>query len=203
MTNQQEKKQLWLLAGGNGAGKSTFYKNYLEPRGIHFVNADNIARDIAPDSPEIVSYDASKIAKSLRANLLKEEVSFCFETVFSHPSKIDFVAEAKALGYEIILVFIHLDNSELNKARVQVRVEQGGHNVPQDKIEQRIPRTLNNIKATLPLVDEAHFLDNSSYVNPFQIVAVLRAGQLSIEQQPLPEWATTMLSEYLLESAIN
>ena len=105
----KNQPQLWLLAGGNGAGKSTFYHQFLEPLGIPFVNADIIAKKIFPKSPEERSYDAAKIAEKLRANLLQEARSFCFETVFSHPSKIDFVGHAKALGYEIILVFIHLE----------------------------------------------------------------------------------------------
>jgi len=85
---------------------------------VFIVNADNIARDIAPDAPEASSYDAARIAERLRVTLLKKGISFCFETVFSHPSKIDFVAEAKALGYEIILVFIHLDHSQVGFHRV-------------------------------------------------------------------------------------
>jgi hypothetical protein len=70
---------------------------------------------------------------------LQEGRNFYFETVFSHPSKIDFVAHAKALGYQIILVFIHLEPTALNKARVKQRTEEGGHTVPEDKIENRIP----------------------------------------------------------------
>ena len=194
---EQTKKQLWLLAGGNGSGKSTFYRLYLAPRNIHFVNADNIARDIAPDNPEIISYNAARIAERLRNNLLKKGISFCFETVFSHPSKIDFIAEAKALHYEIILVFIHLNNTELNKARVKIRVQQGGHNVPEQKIEQRIPRTLDNIKKVLPLVDEAYLLDNASFQDPFRTIASLRNGQLNSHCNTLPDWAQSLLSEYL------
>ena len=94
------RKQLWLLAGGNGAGKSTFYRTALQPRGMALVNADNIARDMAPDSTEEASYAAAQLAEHLRYDLLNKGVSFCFETVFSHPSKIDFIAQAKALGYE-------------------------------------------------------------------------------------------------------
>ncbi len=197
-------KQLWLLAGGNGAGKTTFYKNYLAPQGIGFVNADNIARGmspdkIAPDNPEVASYAAAKIAERLRINLVRKGSSFCFETVFSHPSKIDFIAEVKSLHYEIILVFIHLDNPELNKARVKMRVQQGGHNVPEDKIEQRIPRTLRHIKSALPLVDEAYLLDNSSFENPYRVVATLLRGAVTRHQTPLPEWAQTLLSEYRVD----
>ena len=87
-------KQLWLLVGGNGAGKSTFYRTQLKPLGMPFVNADDIARDVFSQSPEVHSYEAAKIAENLRNSLLEQGKNFCFETVFSHPSKIDFVAKA-------------------------------------------------------------------------------------------------------------
>ena len=86
-------------------------------------------------------------------NLLLEGRSFCFETVFSHPSKVDFVGKAKALGYQVILVMIHLESTSLNKARVAQRVEEGGHDVPAEKVETRIPRLLRLIKSVIPLCD--------------------------------------------------
>lgn len=190
-------KQLWLLAGGNGAGKSTFYRCALQPRGIAMVNADNIARDIAPDSVEQASYAAAQLAEHLRYDLLAKGVSFCFETVFSHPSKIDFMAHAKAKGYEIILVFIHLDNTELNKARVAQRVYEGGHSVPEDKITARIPRTLGHIKAALPLVDEVHLLDNSRSDKPLCRMASLTRGKVIAYSEPLPRWVGELLQDYL------
>ncbi len=112
------KKQLWLLAGGNGSGKSSFYRTQLEPLGIPFVNADNLARQLYPDNPELHSYQAAKIAEQMHTQLIQNGRSFCFETVFSHPSKIDFIAQAKTLGYEVVLVFIHLESVALNTARV-------------------------------------------------------------------------------------
>ena len=147
----KRKKQLWVLAGGNGAGKSTFYHTRLAPTGMPFVNADILAKQIYPQAPELHSYDAAMIAAQMRLQLLQEGESFCFETVFSHPSKIDFVAEAKAMDYEVILVFIHLHIVSLNQARIAQRVFEGGHNVPNEKIINRIPRTLKLIKKTLPL----------------------------------------------------
>lgn len=189
-------KQLWLLAGGNGAGKSTFYRCALQPRGIALVNADNIARDIAPDGAEQASYAAAQLAEHLRYDLLSKGVSFCFETVFSHPSKIDFLARAKALDYEIILVFIHLENVELNKARVSQRVSEGGHAVPEEKIETRIPRTLIHIKAALPLVDEVHLLDNSRADQPLRRIASMKSGAVNADGD-LPLWAKDLLAVYL------
>jgi predicted ABC-type ATPase len=148
-------RQLWVLAGGNGAGKSTFYNLFLAPTGIKLVTADIIAKIVEPENPESVSYEAANVAEQIRKELLQQGVSFCFETVFSHPSKIDFIAQARVQGYEVILVYIHLNTSELNQARVYQRVTEGGHSVPADKIHSRIPRTMRHIGAVLPLVNEA------------------------------------------------
>lgn len=190
-------KQLWVLTGGNGAGKSTFYQQFLRPRGLPFINADILAKQLDAEHTESVSYKAAMLAEKLRINLLKSAASFCFETVFSHPSKIDFLATAKSLGYEIILVYIHLQTDELNQARVAQRVMQGGHNVPTDKIITRIPRTLGYVRDALPLVDAAKFYDNSLHDQPFISIALLNKGQLQKQIDTLPEWAKAMLIDYL------
>lgn len=191
------KKQLWLLAGGNGAGKSTFYYLCLAPQEMPFVNADLIAKQLFPATPEARSYEAAMIAGEIRAQFLLEGRTFCFETVFSHHSKIDFIAQAKAMGYETILVFIHLENITLNQARIAQRVSEGGHHVPDEKVISRIPRTLTYIQQALPLCDYVFILDNSRADDPFQQIAILRHGRLEIAQQPLPEWSKVMMADYL------
>jgi predicted ABC-type ATPase len=186
-------KQLWLLVGGNGAGKSTFYRTQLKPLGMPFVNADDIARDVFSQSPEAHSYEATKIAENLRNSLLEQGKNFCFETVFSHPSKIDFVAKAKAAGYQVIMVFVHLEQTGLNKARVQQRIETGGHKVPDDKIESRIPRTIQNVLTARPLCDDLWVLDNSSATDPFRKILRIQGEQVHTLTEPLPEWAECFL----------
>lgn len=188
-----DEKQLWILAGGNGVGKSTFYKHYLAQHGIKFVNADQIAREINPDHPEMVSYQAADAGKTFREEMLDQGESFCFETVFSHPSKIDFITDAIARGYKIVLVYIHLIHSSLNEARVYQRTLAGGHDVPTDKIYSRIPRTMKHIKAALEIVHEAWVLDNSSERDRFKPVLVMKNGQYETKIDPLPEWANTLL----------
>ncbi len=190
------QQQLWLLAGGDGVGKSTFYRTFLAPRGITFVNADQIACRVAPAAAEQASYAAAQIAARIGADLLRQAVSFCFETVFSHPSKIDFVATAKTHGYEIIMVFMYLQNAELNKARAARRVSEGGHNVPDDKIEARITRSLQHVRTVLPLCDAVHVLDNSSYDDPYQRIATVIRGRLTGSVDPLPDWAADLLEDY-------
>jgi predicted ABC-type ATPase len=192
-----KRKQLWILAGGNGAGKSTFYHYYLEPKNIPFINADIFAKQIFPQAPELHSYDAAIIAEEMRNHLIQENQSFCFETVFSHPSKIDFVAKAKTLGYEIIFVFIHLENDSLNQARVAQRVVEGGHNVPKEKIISRIPRVKKNAQQAFALCDQVYVLDNSRIENPFKQIAVIQNGKIKKLSKTLPEWANELLADYL------
>ncbi|MGB3226260.1 MAG: hypothetical protein WBB23_25970 [Desulforhopalus sp.] len=120
-------------------------------------------------------------------------VSFCFETVFSHESKIDFIAQAKAHGYTIILIFMNLSISTLNEARVKQRVSEGGHDVPIKKIYARLPRTLKHIKTALTLVDEARLLDNSLRNDPFRQIVVLKSGNCKKLVSPLPVWAKDLL----------
>lgn len=195
-------RQLWLLAGGNGAGKSTFFRLFLQPRGMQFVNADQIAALLDAGDGGDASYTAARIAEHIRQDLLERGISFCFETVFSHPGKIDFAASAKALGYQVILVYIHLRSAELNQLRVAQRVSEGGHDVPPSKICARIPRTMANIRVALPLADEVHLLDNSSRDRPFQNVATLRQGALKLHASVLPPWALDILADYLEPTTI-
>ena len=86
-------------------------------RPLPFVNADQIARGLSPDAPELAIYDAARAANDLRRRYLEEGVTFCAETVFSHPSKVGFIREAKQHGFEVHLVYIHLDTN-LHAARV-------------------------------------------------------------------------------------
>jgi len=193
----RKAKQLWLLAGGNGAGKTTFYRLQLEPLGMPFVNADILAKQLHPDQPEQYSYEAAKIAEVIRQRFLRDGRTFCFETVFSHPSKIDFVANAKALGYEIVLVFIHLEQVQLNLARIVQRKSKGGHSVPDEKVKARIPRVLQLVKLVLPLCDQVYLLDNSCADNPFQQIAVIRNGCPELKQVTVPTWCQELLADYL------
>lgn len=188
-------KQLWVLAGGNGSGKSTFFDRFLKPLGLSFVNADMIASEISNKITTKVSKQAQAQALKVFEQKLSSGETFCFETVFSHPSKIDLLKQAKKLGYEINLVFIHLNSHILNEARVIQRVNSGGHNVPKAKIKSRLPRSLENIKISLPLVDNAKLIDNSSIENPFKTVAAVKKQQLIYKIDPAPSWLDEILDD--------
>ena len=92
-------------------------------------------------------------------------------------------------------MFIHLSSIDLNKARISQRIEEGGHFVPDDKVETRIPRTLENIKTAIQLVDQSYLLDNSDCNEPFKQVAVVKDHHIELKVQPVPEWAAFLLSD--------
>jgi len=185
---------LIFLAGPNGAGKTTFFQEYLAGLGLPYVNADRLARDLRRDDPtasrEIIDRRAFAEAERLRAALVDARLSFCTETVFSDPAgaKLALLDEARRRGLAIVLIFIGLESPALSVARVQQRVRQGGHDVPDVKLRARFPRTLANLRAAIPRVDDAFVFDNSSYDQPYHILAVYRRGELVSRHPPLPGW---------------
>ncbi|WP_372680011.1 zeta toxin family protein [Desulfosarcina sp.] len=152
------------------------------------MNTDSIAQDIDPENTEAISHQAATVAARIREDLISQGISFCLETVFSHASEIDFLGQAKASGYKIIRVYIHLFDSSLNEARVKQRVAEGGHSVPAEKIHSRIPRTISHIKTALSIVDEVRILGNSSRDDPFRQKIVMRDGNYRLKVDPLPKW---------------
>ena len=187
----QHQPVLIFLAGPNGAGKTTFFEIYLEPLGLPYVNADRIARAFDGTlAKDVVDRRAFDEAERLRTALVEARLSFCTETVFSDPAraKLGFLAHARQRGFTVFLVFVGLVDSMLSIARVKQRVRQGGHDVPDDRLRDRFPRTLANLRAAITLVDEAFLFDNSSYDEPYRPVAVYRDGRLITRHPPLPAW---------------
>jgi predicted ABC-type ATPase len=141
-------------------------------------------------STEATDRRAFREADRLRTALVEARLSFCTETVFSDPAgaRLRFLRRARTRGFVVFLVFIGLENPLLSVARVKQRVAHGGHDVPDEKLHARFPRTLANLKAAIPIVDEAFLFDNSSYDTPYRPVAVYRAGAVVTQHPPLPGW---------------
>ena len=181
---------LLFLAGPNGAGKTTFFEEYLDDLGLPYVNADRIARVLRNADPTASSDDVDRRAfieaERLRRAFLEARLSFCTESVFSDPLK--FLKEARVRGFAVFLIFIGLDSPVLAAARVRQRVQHGGHDVPDEKLHARFPRTLANLRAAIPIVDEAFLFDNSSYDTPYRVVAVYQRGQIVSRHPPLSLW---------------
>jgi predicted ABC-type ATPase len=158
-------KNLYIVAGCNGAGKTTASFTIL-PEIIEckeFVNADEIAKGLSPFQPEKVAFESGRIMLKRITELLFDNQSFAFETTLSTKSYKSKIIEAKEKGYTVTLLFFWLQNVELAKARVKMRVSEGGHNIEPEIIERRYFRGIKNLfKIYLPIVDGAIIFDNSN-----------------------------------------
>lgn len=157
-------KKLYIIAGCNGAGKTTasftILPEILECK--EFVNADEIAKGLSPFQPEKVSFEAGRIMLNRINELLKEGVNFAFETTLATKSYKSKITEAKEKGYRVTLLFFWLQNIDLAKERVKTRVSEGGHNIDPEIIERRYINGIRNLfNIYLPIVDGTLIFDNS------------------------------------------
>lgn len=180
------------LAGPNGAGKSTFYGAHLAASGLRCINADVLARELNIDA-----YHAARLAATLRDKLLEQRESFVFETVFSDPvaDKLGFLHKAAAAGCTVILCFIGISDAATSEARVAMRVTQGGHDVPSEKIAARFPRTLANLRKGIQTLPCVMVFDNDDLSNPYRQVAVFSGGKAVFLSDSLPGWLTKIVKE--------
>lgn len=163
-------KRLYIIAGCNGAGKTTASYTIL-PEILNckeFVNADEIAKGLSPFQPEKVSFEAGRIMLKRINELLSENEHFAFETTLSTKSYKNKIIEAKEKGYRVTLLFFWLQSIELAKERVKTRVSEGGHNIEPEVIERRYLRGIKNLfDIYLPIVDGALIFDNSEGQHEF------------------------------------
>jgi predicted ABC-type ATPase len=181
-----QRPLLVAIAGPNGAGKSTFFDARLRTElGLVFVNADEIAREHG-----LSAYAAAEVADRVRRELLAMKESFVFETVFSDPegAKIAFLREAAELGYHVVLCFVGIDSAETSDERVGMRVLQGGHDVPTEKLRQRFPRTMQNLARALAELPNVIVYDNGDLMHPYREVLRVLDGMVVTVHEPLPSW---------------
>jgi predicted ABC-type ATPase len=149
------------------------------------------------NSLEKSSYFAAMIADFIRTKLVEENLSFEFETVMSHSSKIDFLNQAKAKGYKIYLYFLCGASVQINKINVKNSVAQGGHFVDDATIENRFYKTLNNLFGAIETADVAYIFENN--FNYFKEICVLNNKQIIKLNDATPSW----FQNYYLNKMIN
>ena len=178
------------IAGPNGSGKTTFYEVFVRRAGLRYVNADAIAQELG-----VGAYEAAKVADALRRELVHQHESFVFETVLSDPAgeKIAFLKNAVGQGYTVALCYIGISSPEISGQRVSMRVSQGGHDVPGEKLASRFPRTLANLKLALRELPCVLVFDNDDLANPCQRVAWYANGVKMEQQTVIPNWLAKLL----------
>lgn len=159
-----KEKNIYIIAGCNGAGKTTASFTIL-PEILdckEFVNADEIAKGLSPFQPEKVAFEAGRIMLERIETLLKSNENFAFETTLSTKTYKQKLIQAKANGFKVKLLFFWLPTIEMAINRVAVRVSEGGHNIPTDVITRRYSRGIENLfKIYITLCDDWAVFDNS------------------------------------------
>lgn len=165
-------KKLYIISGCNGAEKTTASYTIL-PEILNcneFVNADEIAKGLSPFNPESTNLQAGRLMLNRIKSLLNKEKSFAFETTLSTRSYAEFVEQAKLNGYSVTLLFFWLNSENLAVKRVQIRVKEGGHNIPENVIRRRYQNGLSNFfKLYKPIVNDWMFINNSG--DSYEILA--------------------------------
>lgn len=158
-------KKLYIIAGCNGAGKTTASYTVL-PEMLNcreFVNADEIARGLSPFNPESVALQAGRLMIDRVMYLMKEGLDFAFETTLATRSYVNLIKKAHQAGYFVTLLFFSLPTPEQAVRRVARRVSLGGHNIPTDVIYRRYDAGLRNFfQLYTPVVDFWSLYDNNS-----------------------------------------
>lgn len=158
------EKKVLIIAGPNGAGKTTFAREFLpnEAGCPIFVNADLIAAGLSPFAPELAAFKSGRLMLEQIHEHMRCDESFAFETTLSGKIYARLIPGWQQSGFVVKLFFLRLPSPEMAIARVQQRVSEGGHNVPEEVIRRRFQAGLSNLEGVYkPLVDEWAVYDNS------------------------------------------
>jgi predicted ABC-type ATPase len=184
--------ELYIIGGCNGAGKTTASYTVL-PEMLdcrEFVNADSIAAGLSPFNPEDVAFEAGRIMLQRIEHLLSEMSDFAFETTLSTRSYVSLVKKAQKLGYNVTLLYFWLSTPEFAIQRVAQRVEEGGHNIPEDVIVRRYYRGIYNLmNLYIPVCNNWIVVDNGEMIP--QIIAKSGAFEKVILNNDI--WGTILI----------
>jgi predicted ABC-type ATPase len=189
-----------VLAGTNGAGKSSIGGARLEAARTPFYNPDVETQRLIAANPGMTLDEANaaawRIGKERLEAAIAERHSFNFETTLGGTTIARLLAKAHADGLRVRVWYCGLSDPELHIARVRARVSHGGHDIPETKIRERFDASRNNLCSILPSLDELMLYDNSSEASlssgePPQPVQLLhfRDGKILSQVSSMPNWA--------------
>ncbi|MRW89852.1 hypothetical protein GJ699_07640 [Duganella sp. FT80W] len=154
----------WIIAGPNGAGKTTFAVEYLPIVAgcSRFINADAIAAKLLPQAPALRARAAGRQFLRVIAEHIAQGEDFAFETTLAGRGHLQLVADLRAVGWRVELIYLALPNRAMSRMRVAERVSHGGHDIPVADIERRFSRSLGNLLNWFgSAVDACHCMMNS------------------------------------------
>lgn len=156
-------QRIIIIGGPNGAGKATFAREFLplEAGITTFINADLIAVGLSPFAPDLAARRAERVMLEEIDRCVDERISFAFETILADKGYAHRIIRWQALGYSVKLIFLQLQSVDQAMARVQLRIQQGGHAIPPEVIKRRFKAGLSNFGTLYqPLVNEWQRIGN-------------------------------------------
>ena len=176
-----DKPNVYVIAGPNGSGKTTFAKEYLPKfaKCLEFLNADLIAAGLSPFAPERENVRAGRILLTRIRELSQAGIDFGFETTLAGRNHAKQLSRMKSLGYRIVLIFLWLPDANLAVNRVASRVLQGGHNIPEVDIRRRFDSGLRNFFDLYQALADDWLLFDASQITP-QLIALEITGTMEI-----------------------
>jgi predicted ABC-type ATPase len=138
------KKELNIIAGPNGSGKTTFATDFLKTFEAEFLNADDIAKNLLPNNIEKVRITAGKLFLKNLKSLINQNKTFVIESTLSGNYLNSVIRNVKQKGYKVVIIYIYLENEEIALKRIEERVIKGGHSVPKEDVIRRFIRSKRN-----------------------------------------------------------
>jgi predicted ABC-type ATPase len=202
-----KRATIFVLAGVNGAGKSSVGENTFRDEGSNVFNPDTIAAQIKGLHPAIsvglANAHAWQIGKSLLESAIADGRDYRFETTLGGNTIRNLLEQAAEAGHEVNIWFCGLSSAELHIKRVQTRAARGGHDIPVEKIHQRWRSSRENLIRLLPHIHHLRMYDNSHEADPVAgqrprpvLLLEMREGRITAPQDlsGAPEWAQPILA---------
>ena len=163
------KKQLIIVAGANGVGKTTFAYQYRDEYGIEYLGADDIAKELSIEASGNVEVKAGKEFFRRLENYFKKNQSVIIESTLSGIGLKEKIRQFKSSGYSVHIIYVFLDDVKLCKNRIRLRVKKGGHNVPTTDIERRYKRSLVNFRKVFASLADTWQLFYNGFKRPLEV----------------------------------